>query len=289
MPSNINHTIIVRKSCRTYNQEYLTPSDKKALEEFIAQNKKVVSGDNINLTILEKGLGEKKMKLAYGAIKGNKTYLLGTIKDDPIARLNYGYLMEKVVLRATELGVASCWVGYFDHDYFNDIVLEKGFVIPGLVVIGYAAEKKTIPEKFMRYAIGASQRLPWEKLFFNYNTLVPLSTATINKNSTCTLQKYSDSLEMLRLAPSASNTQPWRIFFDEKSDEFHFFKKPKNRIYESMGMHELDMGIAMAHFELASLNNGLNGSWITYSAIKTAQVPDELQYIISWKSESQID
>src|SRR3989339_2254104 len=241
---NINHTIIARKSCRTYNQEYLKQSDKKALEEFIEQNKRVVTGDKINLTILEKGTEEKKMKLAYGAIKGNKTYLLGATKDDPIARLNYGYLMEKVVLRATELGISSCWVGYFDHDYFSDIVLDKGSVIPGLVIIGYAAEKKTIPEKFMRYAVGASQRMPWEKLFFNYHTQVPVNRSQIDSNRDSTLHKYSESLEMLRLAPSASNTQPWRIFFDKKNDSFHFFKKPKNRIYESMGMHELDMGIA---------------------------------------------
>ncbi|MFA5848887.1 MAG: nitroreductase family protein [Bacteroidales bacterium] len=287
MLNNIKHTIIARKSCRTFNQEYLKHSHKKALEEFIELNKKVITGDNINLTILEKGTGEQKMKLAYGAIRGNNTYLLGFTKDDPIARLNYGYLMEKVVLKATELGVASCWIGYFDHDYFNDIVLEKGSVIPGLVVIGYAAEKKTIPEKFMRYAVGASQRMLWEKLFFNYHTQVPVNRSQIDSNRDSTLYKYSESLEMLRLAPSASNTQPWRIFFDEKSDTFHFYKKPKNRIYESMGMHELDIGIAMAHFELTSLCNNLNGSWTIYSDPGKLQLPDDLQYVISWKCENQ--
>lgn len=284
---NITQTIIARKSCRTYRQECLKHTDKKALEEFIELNKRVIKGDNINLTILEKGAGEKKMKLAYGAIKGNNTYLLGVTKDDPIARLNYGYLMEKVVLRATELGVSSCWIGYFDHDYFDDIILEKGSVIPGLVIIGYGAEKKTIPEKLMRYAVGASQRLTWEKLFFNHQTQVPINRSQIDSDSDGTLYKYSESLEMLRLAPSASNTQPWRIFFDEKCDTFHFYKKSKNRIYESMGMHELDMGIAMAHFELTSLSNNLNGSWIIYPDIEKTRLPDDLQYIISWKCEKQ--
>jgi len=154
-------------------------------------------------------------------------------------------------------------------------------------VIGYAAEKKTIPEKIMRYAVGASQRLPREKLFFNYHTQEPINQSQIDSKDTGTLQKYSESLEMLRLAPSASNTQPWRVFFDEMSNEFHFYKKPKNRIYESMGMHELDMGIAMAHFELTSHYNGLNGSWTIHSSTETTQLPDNLQYMISWKCENQ--
>jgi Cu2+-containing amine oxidase len=70
------------------------------------------------------------------------------------------------------------------------------------------------------------------------------------------------------------------VYFDEPAQEFHFFKKPKNRIYEAMGMHELDLGIAMAHFELTSQENDLAGSWVIHSEAKTVE---DLQYIISWK------
>lgn len=51
-------------------------------------------------------------------------------------------------------------------------------------------------------------------------------------------------------------------------------------IYESMGMHELDLGIAMAHFELTSQKNGLAGSWVIHSEAKAVE---DLQYMISWK------
>ncbi|MEN6618019.1 MAG: nitroreductase family protein [Rikenellaceae bacterium] len=290
---SITEVIKKRKSCRTFNQEHLTPADKKALEDFIGKNSKSINnstfeGDQeINLFILEKGDEEKKMKLDYGVIKGNNTYILGITKSTPAARLNYGYVMEKLVLRATEMGLATCWIGYFDHDYFNDLKIEEGYKIPGIVVIGYSAEKATLPERFLRFTANASQRLPWDKIFFDYQSKFPLTPQTI--------KDYSESLEMVRLAPSSSNTQPWRIYFDQPANEFHFFKKPKNRIYESMGMHELDLGIAMAHFELTSQNNGLPGSWICHTAgeIKDdsvtaenqAQVPfaDDLQYMISWR------
>lgn len=277
----ITETIKRRKSCRTFNQERLTQTDKNALDQFIRLNNKGLNDQTLNLFILEKGAGEKKMKLAYGAVSGHNTYMLGKIKSDPISRLNYGYLMEKIVLKATELGVATCWIGYFDHDYFNDLVTEDGYVVPGLVVTGYAAEKATISEKFIRFTANASQRLPWNLLFFDYLTKAPLSS-TLTHSGPQLIKEYAESLEMVRLSPSSSNTQPWRIYFQEQANEFHFFKKPKNLIYEKMGMHELDLGIAMAHFELTSLSNGLTGKWIDHSKEDIDNISN-LQYIISWK------
>lgn len=286
----ITEIIKKRKSCRTYIQKPLSPSDKKALEDFISENSKCIDDENINLFIMEKGVRDKKITLDYGVIKGHNTYILGISKDDPASRLNYGYLMEKLVLKATELGLSTCWIGYFDHDYFNDLNIEKGFVIPGLVVIGYAAENTTLPERFLRFTANATKRLPWDKLFFDYQSKTPLTPESTPLTPE-TIKNYSDSLEMVRLAPSSSNSQPWRIYFDEPANEFHFFKKPKNRIYENMGMHELDLGIAMAHFELTSLSNGLKGSWICHTAGDTTPtgnnipVADDLQYMISWICE----
>ena len=288
--NTLTEVIKKRKSTRTYKPERLTPEHRKALEEFICQNNKGIGGEEINIIILEKAESEKQMKLAYGAIKGNHTYLLGVVKHNPETRLNYGYIMEKIVLKATELGVASCWIGYFDHDYFNDLNLEKGFVIPGLVIIGYAAQRSSRAEKLMRFAVSASQRLPWDKLFFDYQTKSPLLTETssilINEPATSVepqlINDYAESLEMLRLAPSSSNSQPWRIYFDKDANEFHFFKKPKSQIYERFGMHELDLGIAMAHFELTSQKNGLKGNWVRKQ--EGIAAPEEgLQYMISWK------
>jgi len=308
-------TIRDRKSCRSFNQEYLTPADKKELVDFIA-----ALADS-NLFVLEKGEGEKKMTLDYGVIKGHNTYILGIVKHSPTARLFYGYHMEKVVLKATEMGLGTCWIGYFDHDYFNDLDIKEGYKIPGVVVIGYPLDIVTLPQRFLRFTANASKRLPWEKLFFDYTTKAPLSSPTSFAHSADTSHtsaagsshtseahssptsassskiqgQYAESLEMVRLAPSSSNSQPWRVYFDEPAQEFHFFKKPKNRIYESMGMHELDLGIAMAHFEVTSLENGLAGSWIIHpetnenknkvELVKQQNIPfvDDLQYIISWK------
>ena len=182
--------------------------------------------------------------------------------------------MEKVVLKATEIGISTCWVGYFDHAFFNEIIIENGFEIPSIVIIGYSKERQTNLDKFVRFNLNASKRLGWEKLFFNYKSKTPLMRDLI--------QKYTDSVEMVRLAPSSGNTQPWRVFFDDTINEFHFFKKPINKRYEEKGLHDIDLGIALSHFELTSLYNNLSGSWIKHTK-EYVNSFDDLQYIMTWR------
>lgn len=273
---NIIEIIRKRKSCRSFNQVLLSPSEKKDLENYMRDNGKLLSNEIINLSIVEKNPEDKKMKLDYGIIQGHNTYILGKSKSTLDSRVNYGYLMEKVVLKATGMNISTCWIGYFDDTYFNDIPRENGFEIPGIVIIGYSQDKLTNLDKFLRFNVGASKRQSWEKLFFNYKSKTPITPALINK--------YSDSLEMVRLAPSSGNTQPWRIFFDDTTNEFHFFKKPINKRYEEKGLHDIDMGIALAHFELTSLYNGLSGTWINHLK-EIAGSFDDLQYILTWKCQ----
>jgi hypothetical protein len=271
---SIIETIKNRKSCRTFNVVMLNPADKSELERYIIENKKLIGDETINLSIVEKNCENKKMKLDYGMIQGHNTYILGTSKSEVNSRVNYGYLMEKVVLKATEIGLSTCWIGIFDENYFNEITVEKGYVIPSIVIVGYSKERQTNLDKFVRFNLKATKRFGWEKLFFNYSSETPLTPDRIGK--------YSDSIEMVRLAPSSGNTQPWRIFFDDRTNEFHFFKKPINKKYEEKGLHDIDLGIALAHFELTSLHNSLSGNWIKYKKEEINSF-DERQYIMTWK------
>jgi len=265
-----------RKSCRTYNQIPISPAEKNELETFIKANNKPLLDDSLNLKIIERKPGNKEMRLNYGAIKGHNTYIAGKSKATQNSRVNYGYLMEKVILKATEMNISTCWIGYFDASFFNEISIEPGYEIPGIVIIGHSDERPSLLDKFSRFSVNASKRHDWGKLFFDYKLKTPLTAGLI--------QKYSDSLEMLRLAPSAGNTQPWRVFFNYTTDEYHFFKKPINERYEKDGLHDIDMGIALAHFELTTLYKGLSGRWIKHTDEIISSFND-MQYIISWKCE----
>jgi nitroreductase len=265
-----------RKSCRTYSHVALKPADKKNLESFIIEDSKGFENEVVNFRIIEKNDADKQLKLDYGMIQGQNTYILGTAKSTTASRVNYAYLMEKVVLKATEMNLSTCWIGAFDTTYFNDVFIEDGFDIPSIVIVGYSDDKPTYQDKFLRFSVSASKRQSWDKLFFNYRSKTPLTPEYV--------KKYSDSLEMVRLAPSSGNTQPWRVFFDETMNGFHFFKKSINKRYELRGMHDIDMGIAMSHFELTSLQNGLAGRWLKHAKENVDPI-DDLQYIMTWECE----
>lgn len=272
----IINSIERRKSCRTFTSENLTVSDREMLEKFIKSNNKGIDDKTIDFTLFEKGDLSIQMKIPYGLIRGNKTYIFGKIPQTKTDRINYGYMLEKIVLKATEQNIGTCWVAMFDREYFNEIQIESDFSVPCIIIIGYADEKVPIKEKLIRKAIKADKRKPWESLFFNYETEKPLYAKDIIS--------YAESLSMTRLAPSSGNTQPWRIFYSSVTNEFHFFKKVTNQNYESKGVHDIDMGIAMSHFELVSKENELKGSWQNLESI--IKPIDELQYIITWKCES---
>jgi hypothetical protein len=144
------------------------------------------------------------------------------------------------------------------------------------VIIGHSDDRPSIIDKLSRLSVNASKRKDWNKVFFDYKLKTPITPESI--------PRYSDSLEMLRLAPSSGNTQPCRVFFNDDTEEFHFFKKPINERYEKDGLHDIDMGIALAHFELTSLYKGLSGRWIK----RTDEIVhsfNDMQYIITWKCE----
>jgi hypothetical protein len=71
---------------------------------------------------------------------------------------------------------------------------------------------------------------------------------------------------MVRLGPSASNKQPWRIAHE--GQKWHFFIERSflygPRMLGLVGiadMQRLDIGIAMCHFELTARELGLRGEW----------------------------
>ena len=92
---------------------------------------------------------------------------------------------------------------------------------------------------------------------------------------------YAEPLEMLRLAPSSGNTQPWRIVKEQNKNVFHFYKKPVRIKYEIRGLHDLDLGICLAHFELTAIQSQLNGVWKRQESQQPI-LENELVYMISW-------
>ncbi len=188
--------------------------------------------------------------------------------------------MERIVLFATDLGLGTCWVGgIFTRSGFSRRIGTKGGeTIPAVVPTGYIADEGGSGDPIRRLA-GSNQRLPWEALFFDARWGVPLLPEAAGA--------YAEALEMVRLGPSASNKQPWRIV--REGDRWHFYLQRTPR-YAAVGLGKLikvadiqriDLGIAMCHFELTAAELGLAGQWQIRDP--GLEVPGDLTaYTASW-------
>ena len=272
----LQEAISKRHSIRSFTEQTIDTTTISELEDFISQNTNGLIDEPIKLQIVQtSGKSNKKIKLNYGMIKNNHSYILGTALNSPISRTNYGFALEKAVLKATSLGLGSCWIGYFDNEYFSDFNIAHSEDIPALVVFGIPSDTVPFSNKLARAIVGASHRKEWDFLFFEDKPQLPLS-----KNF---LGEYKQALEMLRLAPSAGNTQPWRVVFNRSAETFHFFKLPVSSLYEKKGLHDIDLGIALSHFDLSLQMSNISGKW----HIAESNISEKgWEYMISWTKKN---
>lgn len=83
---------------------------------------------------------------------------------------------------------------------------------------------------------------------------------------------------MVRWAPSATNKQPWRAVVVK--DVVHFFEERSIKESHNGDVQKIDMGIALAHFDLTMQEEGKNGRF--FEDDPHFALPDNAQYIISY-------
>jgi nitroreductase len=276
-----SHSIIEiikkRKSVRTYLDCAIDEALISKLEDAVTEvNEQMKCKGRIALL---KGFGNDAgvpQKLGtYGFITGAKTFLIGIIDKEENNALEFGYWFEKIILHATDLNLGTCWLGgtFKRDDFIKAAELKDGEVIAVVSPVGKPKEKKRVLESAMRAAVGADKRKLWPQLFFESTCMKPLLTYQAGA--------YEQALEMVRLSPSASNKQPWRVLL--KDNAYHFFLcKTKGYPQSIYDMQKNDIGIAMCHFELTAKELGLRGSW---KEIKDIEASEVLEYMISWLTE----
>lgn len=261
-----------RISVRTFDNRNLKQDDFVKINEFITECLKETKTP-IKFKILSSQTDEHSNQKfgTYGFINGTNNFIVGIIdkiKTDPV---EFGYTMEKVVLYATCLGFGTCWLGgTFNRNQFENVLnLNENESIGVLIAIGIKKDKQSFVDRAVRYAAKSNQRKPWEELFYLDDIETPLLKSS--------LDKYDKVLEMVRIAPSASNKQPWRII--KNGNMFHFYlSRTPNYGVLGFDIQMNDIGIAMCHFELSAKELGLAGKWTKLDKSNL----DGLEYIVSW-------
>ncbi len=272
---NIETLIRKRRSVRTYSSETI---EGERIQELKATMKKL-SSEKIRFEYTQFKYAEGEKISTYGFIKGAENYIVGivdlSVLDDQELTIRFGYLFEQIILKATDLGFSTCWMaGTFKADDIRKkIEIKELERIVMLSPIGIE-QRPSMKEKLIRAVARSDNRKEWQSLFFDKNNQTPLNREDADK--------YALLLEMVQLAPSAGNTQPWRII---KNDDRYDFYAASTRYSDSKAMRlnvgYNDLGIAMAHFELSAVENNIKGQFID---LKQKNY-DTWEYIKSWIAE----
>lgn len=273
----IEETVRKRYSVRNYSDQTVEAETISDLDSFVRSLDNPF-GKPINFHFLDMQKARESEKLGtYGVIKGARHYIGTTIKLEPMTLEALGYEFEVAVLYLASLGLGTCWLGgTFDRKGFAG-AMEVGpdELFPIISPFGYPADKKHIKELAMRKMIQADQRKPWDQLFFQDDFKTPLTEDGA--------EKYQLALEMIRLAPSASNKQPWRILMKDGAVHFYEYQTPGYSTSFPYDIQKIDMGIAAAHFHLSVLEQKLGGHF--EQTPPEVELPEHMIYEFSWIPE----
>lgn len=257
-----------RKSNRSFTGEPLTGEQVDCLNKFIEQQSHPF-GTKARIELVSAKTGDEPVKLGtYGVISGATVFLVLIAERGLMSEVGAGYMFEHIILYCTGLGLGTCWLGgtLKRNDFLKQIQLSGNEELIVISPVGYRREKITFLDSIMRAGAGSEKRKLFGSLFFNGTFDIPLSeTEAAN---------YRTPLEMVRIAPSASNKQPWCIVV--KDGIYHFYHK--------VGHFSInDLGIALCHFELTCNELGLKGHFERVTAVTA---PAGVEYVISWITEA---
>ena len=262
---SINEIIKKRHSVRNYENREMPKDIKEKLVNYLEEinNSEGPFGGKVKVQLVKKDDSNKEMKLGtYGVIKGANYYLAVAHKKSEYDLEDLGFLFEKVILYCTSLGLGTVWLGgTFKKDNFaNAMKLKEDEILEIVAPVGIEGGKKSILGKM--FGNNTYKRKDFEEIFFN---------ESFNKSLTKEEAKeYDDVLEMVRIAPSAINKQPWRIL--KEGNNYHIYSSGKSEI------SRIDIGICLCHFYLSAKEKGLKGEIKVLNNKEDAKY----KYVVSW-------
>lgn len=224
-------TIYKRKSVRNYKKEKLSATELNKIKEFL--NKAKVLDEDINFEA--KIVNSDDVKSLISIKSPHYLQFFSEEKGDYL--LNAGFILQQLdlFLSANELG--ACWFGLAKPK--KEIIAESNYEYVITLVFGKSAEENK------RDSIEDFDRKDLEEIKEGDN--------------------YHNLLEAARLAPSATNGQPW--YFKTESDKIHVFQNKLNFLKKVFykKMNRIDMGISLCHLWLAALEYDYDFNFKRYS------------------------
>jgi hypothetical protein len=283
---SITEVIEERSSRRKYQDRPIDEAKRHALEGALSSEVATPFGTKVRLALIAaterdrsalKGLG------TYGMIRGAPGFIVGAVGRAWKDLEDYGYALELAILAATDLGLGTCWLGgtFTRSSFARAIDAGPGESVPAVAAVGHHTERRGAIEELVRFGAGSARRKPWSEIFFTGSFSAPLERGQAGPLAT--------PLEMTRLAPSASNKQPWRLVVEPGAGTAHFYLQRDAAYARTLSTYDLpdlqrvDLGIAMCHFELVTRAAGGTGVWAV-DAPRIGALPELTEYVATWRA-----
>lgn len=268
-----------RVSTRSFDGRPLEEGQMEALKASLAlrQAEPTLSGRRVRLSLACVDLGDAPLKMGtYGLVSGVSAFIVPAVERGEGAMVDLGWALEAAVLDATALGISSCWIGgLFSRSAAAGFVrANDDEIVPALIALGYAAARRSLQDRIVTGMAKSRSRRPLEELAQVLEEWAddPAAAQAKQQSVAPSPELYDEPLrrclEAVRIAPSASNKQPWRfiIFPKEKgtASSIGLYLNEDKLYNNALGeakMQHIDIGIAMRHFADAAVETGFPGSW----------------------------
>jgi nitroreductase len=282
----LSDLITARTSTRVYQNRPIPPDVLDRLQQAAACLPAAPFGSSTRFEILAavddtrtelRGLG------TYGGIQNAMAFIVGAVQSGPRDLEDYAYRLEHLVLLAADLGLGSCWLGgsFTRSSFSRRIHPREDESLPAVISLGIPQSPAIPPSGALLPDDPSIRRLPWNSLFFDGDWSHPFTPATD--------PEFAPVLEMVRRAPSAKNYQPWRWLRTTDSNWHLFIQRTPGYRHGLLAtllavedLQRLDMGIAMAHFDLAVASIHRAGAWNILPDDDRPAGPG-MEYIGSWQ------
>ncbi len=204
-------------------------------------------------------------------------YLLLLTQEDPHSLENAGYAGEDIVLKLTQLGLATCWITILDPEGLRMMLrLDTDKMPAALIAFGY--EKTSIGGN-VRMDIKSPSNIQMKQRTGHIAPKLYVKDSVYRERwgQPCDLSAWEPDSSLYQAfiaaccAPSALNRQPYRFIMDKN---IVCLAVLPDELTAPSDAH-LNVGIVMHHFAMViSHQNTLHGQWILSPPDKDYRLPD---------------
>ncbi len=260
--------ILNTKSVREYKKEAIDTKKLKTIKDYAQSCTKLDDTIETDIRILA-----NDTFIALDGIAGYQGhmidaphYILILSENKPHYIENAGYIGESMILKATEIGVDSCWITLGDSQAIKErlnITSDKEVV--ALIALGYNANapKKANASIIADYKIGLDEMVYIDKWGNGADASILEERGLL------------DAFAFSKFAPSTLNRQPWRFLLTGGKAILAVRQDEHTNTYEQ----KIDAGIIMLFFQLIVSSTLFDLRWHMETLTDSLEIPKEFEIV----------